>query len=310
MRALVVGQGSIGSRHARLLSQLDCEVSVVSRRANLPFQTHATLTAAMTAEQPDYIVIANPTSEHRQTLQVIAETGFDGKVLVEKPLFDIPTNIPENRFRAAYVAYNLRFHPVMQAIQTCLQGERPISVQFYAGQYLPTWRPGTDYTQSYSARRVAGGGVLRDLSHELDCLTWLFGDCKRVAAIGGHFSHLSIDSDDAFSVLAETERCSMVTLQVNYLDRVRKREIVINTDRHTLHADLVAARLVVDTDTQEFSVAPDDTYLAQHRAVIADDDRYLCTLEQGMGIVELVGAIERAAKSGSWISTLNKDGSP
>ena len=264
----------------------------------------------MATEQPDYIVIANPTSEHRQALQTVADNGFDGRVLVEKPLFDMPADIPRNRFRGAYVAYNLRFHPVIQAIRTRLQGEQPISAQFYAGQYLPTWRPGTDYTQSYSARRVAGGGVLRDLSHELDCLTWLFGDCKRVAAIGGHFSHLAIDSDDAFSVLAETGRCSMATLQVNYLDRIRKREIVINTDRHALHADLVAARLVVDTDTQEFSVSPDDTYLAQHRAVIADDDRYLCTLKQGMGIVELVATIERAAKSGNWISIPDRDGGP
>lgn len=310
MKALVVGQGSIGSRHARLLSQLDCKVSVVSRRQNLQFRTHATLTAAIVAEQPDYIVIANPTSEHRQTLQVVADAGFDGRVLVEKPLFDVQADIPGNRFRAAYVAYNLRFHPVIQAMRAHLQDEQAISAQFYAGQYLPTWRPDTDYTQSYSARRAAGGGVLRDLSHELDCLTWLFGQCRRVTAIGGHFSHLSIDSDDAFSVLAETERCSMATLQVNYLDRIRKREIIINTDRHTLHADLVSARLRVDTDIQEFSVTPDDTYLAQHRAVIAGDDHYLCTLKQGVSSVELVNTIEQAAASGRWISMLEKGSNP
>ena len=38
--------------------------------------------------------------------------------------------------------------------------------------------------------------MLRDLSHELDYMTWLFGPCRRVAALGGRFGPLAIDSDE------------------------------------------------------------------------------------------------------------------
>ena len=40
------------------------------------------------------------------------------------------------------------------------------------------WRPKQDYHTSYSAYKNKGGGVLLDLSHELDYATWIFGSLK------------------------------------------------------------------------------------------------------------------------------------
>ena len=36
--------------------------------------------------------------------------GFDGPVLVEKPLFHEIHNPPQNKFKDVWVGYNLRFH--------------------------------------------------------------------------------------------------------------------------------------------------------------------------------------------------------
>ena len=44
------------------------------------------------------------------------------------------------------------------------------------GQYLPDWRPGTDYKSGVSAQKDLGGGALLELSHELDYLQWFFGN--------------------------------------------------------------------------------------------------------------------------------------
>ena len=41
--------------------------------------------------------------------------------------------------------------------------------------YLPNWRKNIPYYLSNSADKK-GGGVLLELSHEIDYLTWIFGD--------------------------------------------------------------------------------------------------------------------------------------
>ena len=51
-------------------------------------------------------------------------------------------------------------------------------MRVYAGQCLPTWRPESDYKNTYSAKSEKGGGVLRDLSHEIDLCLSLVGLIK------------------------------------------------------------------------------------------------------------------------------------
>ncbi|MFX7793064.1 Gfo/Idh/MocA family oxidoreductase, partial [Acinetobacter baumannii] len=43
------------------------------------------------------------------------------------------------------------------------------------GQYLPDWRPTKDYRETVSAKTELGGGVLLELSHELDYAQWILG---------------------------------------------------------------------------------------------------------------------------------------
>lgn len=301
MRALVVGYGSIGARHTRLLRALGCTVAVVSRRPIDHAPHYPTLAEALAREQPGYVVIANRTSEHAATLSELLAGGFDGPVLVEKPLFDAPTDISAARSMNVFVAYNLRFHPVIQAVRDFLRNENPVSAHAYAGQYLPLWRPGTDYRDSYSARRQQGGGVLRDLSHELDYLLWLLGNWRGATAAGGHFSSLEIDSDDVFAVMMNTERCPVVTANMNYLDRTGQRRLVINTDKHTLRADLVAGSLDIDGNVRHFETSRDQPYLLQHKAVLENHIADLCTAEEGLEIVRLIDAVERSAGR-AWVS--------
>ena len=51
-----------------------------------------------------------------------------------------------------------------------------LSVRSSVGQYLPEWRKNTDYRKGVSARQDLGGGVLLELSHEIDYIQWIFGE--------------------------------------------------------------------------------------------------------------------------------------
>jgi predicted dehydrogenase len=301
MKALVVGYGSIGSRHARLLTALGCEVAVVSSR-DIDFPARYRTLADALSWQPEYVVLANKTSEHYNTLTELAERGFTGTVLVEKPLFHKEEKLPRLEFKRAFVGYNLRFHPVLQKLRTLLQNEKLISVQAYVGQYLPTWRPGSDYRSSYSADITAGGGVLRDLSHELDYLNWLLGGWEQLAARGGHYSSLEINSDDAWMIMMTTAKCPLVSLQMNYLDRLTRRRVLINTDDHTIEADLIQGSIMIDGNLEEMAIERDLTYREQHRAVLDGRMDTLCTLQEGIEVMDMIHAIERSARQKEWVS--------
>lgn len=288
-------------RHARLLTELGQRTAVVSSRdVDFPLRFD-TLKAALAEHAPDYVVIANATNLHYDTLTTLRSQGYSGLVLVEKPLFDRYQPLPEGTGETL-VGYNLRFHPVIQRLAQRLRSERILSVQAYAGQYLPGWRPATDYRESYSADATRGGGVLRDLSHELDYLGWLLGGWTRVSALGGHLSSLEITSDDIFTLLMSTPGCPAVTLQLNYLDRPGRRLLVINTDQHTIEADLVAGTLQVDGEREHFKSERDNTYRAMHEAALSTDRTTLCSLSEGLSTMKLIEAAEQAASRGEWVS--------
>ena len=302
LRILVIGYGSIGQRHMRVLTELGHQVAVVSRRS-IDFAPHySDLTQALSDWQPEYVVVANRTSEHYQTLECLVKHDFQGRVLIEKPLFDHLSAFSRHSFSLAAVAYNLRCHPLLTKLKSLLDDSAQlVTASIHAGSYLPEWRSNTDYRQSYSARAAQGGGVLRDLSHELDYTLWLFGPWRRLTATGGHLSPLEIDSDDAYTLLMETQRCPMVSIHMNYLDRVPRREILVNTDQHTIRVDLINNTLTIDGVQEMVTVMRDDTYLAEHQAMLAGNAEGLCTLEEAMKILATIEAAERAAVSHTWI---------
>jgi predicted dehydrogenase len=297
----VVGAGSIGSRHQRILKQLGHQVSVVS--ANSPNAEFKSLSDALERQSFDYVVIASQTSQHFHDFSTLIRNKFKDRVLIEKPMFEKPHQLKSNLFSFAAVGYNLRFHPAIIWLKDTLPKLGQISsANFYVGQFLPTWRPDTDYRKSSSAQDTSGGGVLRDLSHELDLAQNLFGDWQRLTAIGGKFSELEITTDDTFSILMSATKCNVVSVHLNYLDQIKQRNITINGNNGTISVDLVGNNAKFNDLEVKFSVSADDSYKAQHLAVIANDSQNICKLSDALKVVETIEAIETATKKQKWVS--------
>jgi predicted dehydrogenase len=302
MKAVVIGYGSIGARHVEVLKEMSVDVSVLTKQKGLSERTFNSLKDALNFNSPDYVIIANKTYEHFSSLCDLAEIGFDGTVLVEKPLFHEVKDLPKNKFKDVWIGYNLRFHPLIQKLRRIIEKEPAISVHVVAGQYLPHWRPTQDYHSSYSSLRQEGGGVLRDLSHELDYVTWLFGPWKRITALGGHFSPLEIDSDDVFSMMMSGDNCPIVNIQINYLERVPLREILINTAHNSIKLDLIEGMFQLNGEGDKVKLARNDTYRAQHEAIMTQSIDSLCSLKEGMVRVRLIDLAEQAVEKKVWVT--------
>ncbi|EKD91637.1 MAG: Oxidoreductase protein [uncultured bacterium] len=296
---LVIGYGSIGKRHASTLTDLGCQVSLVTQQTIPQYPFYQSIENALAAKKTDYIVIANATSLHESTLVSVLNTGFTGKMLVEKPLFSNPININVKNTGNIFVGYNLRFNETLSQLKRLLIDEQLISFSARVGQYLPTWRSNSDYKNSYSAKKKEGGGVLRDLSHELDYAAWICGDAESVTALGGKFSELEIDSDDTYSILQRTQKCSSVMIHLDYLGRIVCRQIYVQTTKHTYFADLINHMLFIDDRKIQHQNV--NTYRKQHVAMLTGDFEQLCSYEQGNKIVKLINKIEQANRQGEWV---------
>lgn len=229
--ALVIGQGSAGRRHARVLAEIGLSVSTVSRRPDVG--RFASVAEAAEVVDPDYVVVATETVDHARVLAELSSVAGSARVLVEKPLFGACLDTPLSEFKDLRVGFPLRMHSGLRKLREEIAGQTVVSAQIYCGQYLPDWRPDRDYRDTYSSDRAQGGGVLHDLSHELDYAGWLFGACTRVNAIGGSLGGLGIAADDCWGILASFERCPIATLQINYLFRPLRRDCVVVTQDHS-----------------------------------------------------------------------------
>ncbi len=300
MKVAIVGAGSIGLRHRKILDGLNHEVVLISKHD--PSAKYKSLDGALVGENFDYVVIASETSRHSDDLNCLINNDFAGRVLVEKPLFAKSGRMQANVFAMAAVGYNMRFHPAILWLKRTLPSLGKISsASFYVGQYLPTWRPNSDYQNSSSAKQTSGGGVLRDLSHELDIAQDIFGDWQKLTAMGGKLSNLVIDTEDTFSILMQTELCSVVSIQMNYLDRIKQRSITINGNEGSINIDLISGSVNFNDSEMIFEVNPDDTYVAQHQAIIAGNSENVCSLSEGSKIVEMIEAIEKSVRKQKWI---------
>jgi len=217
--ALVIGYGSIGRRHAGILREMDriSNVTVLSSQTNLSCKTIKTLDEIAQID-PDYIVVASNTSLHFKHLSYLEKTLENKVILVEKPLFEKSYELIPMK-NSVWVAYVFRSHPILQLIKKKISRKPLWNVNVFCGSYLPEWRPGRDYRETSSAREDSGGGVLLDLSHELDYVQWLIGGIELDYVYRNRVSSLEIETDDLLKISGHTVSGTCVHISLNYFTR-------------------------------------------------------------------------------------------
>ncbi|MBV5341807.1 MAG: Gfo/Idh/MocA family oxidoreductase [Deltaproteobacteria bacterium] len=208
-RILIVGIGSIGKRHLRIARELfpDANIRVLRHQECLSIPEYADGCFSIIEQAVEFLpqiaVIANPAPFHLSVAQQLVEVGVH--LLIEKPLSTSIVGVNKlietchNQGLVLMIGYNLRYLPSLQKFRNLLLNGaigRVLSIRCEIGQYLPSWRPDIDYRQNVSARLELGGGVLLELSHELDYLRWIFGEVDWVKGTLSRQSTLEIDVED------------------------------------------------------------------------------------------------------------------
>lgn len=296
MTTLVVGLGSIGKRHVAVLKELGEEVHCVTSQSTGLCKSYHSIDQALRDHQYSRVIIANKTSDHVSSLSELMKNDYQGVALVEKPL---SLNIDQLRTEPSfptYVAYNLRFHPQTYKVQELLKEEDVLFALSYVGQYLPDWRPDRDYRETYSAKKEEGGGVLRDLSHEMDLVNYLLGKTALEYSYQDHMSSLEIDSDDYVHLCGKNNRTRHISITMNYLDRNPARTLKIVTNEKSLDFNFIEGTFVINNE--QFTLENFDknaSYKNMHRDLLAGNFERFCTFDEGRIIMEDIEAIEEGS---------------
>jgi predicted dehydrogenase/L-amino acid N-acyltransferase YncA len=270
VRVAVLGQGSIGRRHTAILRALGHEVAVYDPSPALAAPPGVTVVASACEclRAADAAVIASPSNEHVSDARRAIELGVP--VLVEKPLaLDVAHAaeldcLAQARGVMLSVAMSMREHAGVRALAASLAKDTigpVLRASAWCGSWLPGWRHGSDYRDSYSARAQLGGGVFLDVAvHELDYLLWLLGPARAVGALARHVSALETDVEDVALIVLELAAGGVAAVDVDCFDR-----------SYTRGCRIVGAGGTLEWSWQQERLTHHDATGASHERAVSSD---------------------------------------
>lgn len=309
----VRGSGSIGSRHIEVLRGLGHSVIAVPVRTDRQVelreqgvQTAQSLSSARAAGAT-HAVIATNTGRHLADATEAVYAGLH--VLVEKPLASTDEGIDElanaalRAGRSVHVAFCLRFDQSLGAFRAQLPAVGAIHhVTIACQSYLPSWRPGRDHRTSYSASPVEGG-VLRDLSHEIDYARWLFGRPNGpISALLANTGRLGIEAEDAASLAWRLEGGATLQMRLDYTTLHARRSILVQGSLGELEwngiATTVRLRLGDEPESlTRYATSRNAMYEEQAKAFLSESPgETLCTLAEARAVVLHSDAARRSSE--------------
>jgi predicted dehydrogenase len=319
MNVLVIGYGSVGKRHVdnllklRHIDQLIVCSNHLDSVQSHPDKARLQLVRSLEELSPmmsngkliDFAIVANQTYRHIETANVLAHSGIH--LFIEKPLSDSATkaiSLKEavaNKDVKVFIAYNLRFLGALQYIKSQIAlgiiGKLCFA-EIEAGQYLPAWRPLSDYRESYSARKDKGGGVALDLSHEVDYMRYLFGTPVSWKVMKSKVSDLQIDSEDVFEGIYQFLDGSLCSVHTDYIRHNKKRGLNIVGSEGTLECDFIERFIKIQKNTSETSLIQDEHLFDINQSYtdelnhfiecIENDEMPQITLDDGIEVLKLI----------------------
>jgi predicted dehydrogenase len=291
MKILILGLGSIGTRHARCFRKLGVESIAgfdpdTDRRARFSTEfggpSFSTELDAI-AWGPELAVIASPNIFHLSQAILVATSGIP--MIIEKPLgVDLSAARELSKILAAqrlyaHVGSNWKFHPAFQTIKAWMEAQRigvATGIQVLAGQWLPDWHPWEDYRNMYAARLSLGGGAIFD-THEIDYMLWLMGPAVEFCGLKAKSGALEIETEDVAACVLRFSSGALGVLLTDYIQRVPRRRYHISGSKGTIEWDnntgvvALAKAGTPEAERVDARLADiNDMYVAQAKRVLSD----------------------------------------
>ena len=321
----IVGLGSIGRRHLRLISEIRPDIKIiVVRSGHGSACDEEKMAVKVTDSIGDAIkegiqaaIISSPATLHLKQSLELAKNGIH--LLIEKPISHTSDRVKEllkivneNRI-TIMVGYVLRYDLGAMKFKNWLDNKvkgKILHARIECGSYLPDWRPDQDYRKTVSALSELGGGVLLELSHEVDYLYWFFGKPKDVQAQIRNSGTLDINVEDQVDLLMTSEQGYCISVQIDFNRRHVERKCKVLTTEGELIWDAVNKNVTwkgvnKEQFKYEYNNERNSIYRKQLEVFfdcIENDNDPIVTVKDGINVISLIDAVRNASEKGIKVS--------
>tara|TARA_B110000977_G_C11090166_1_gene496437 strand:- start:2026 stop:2925 length:900 start_codon:yes stop_codon:yes gene_type:complete len=295
-KIVIIGYGSAGRRHARIINNnfKNIEINILTKQRVKKFRSFKNLNEIKKIN-PDYIIIASETIKHLNQLKYLEKNFKNKKILIEKPLFHKSNNLIFKR-NNIFINYNLRFNPYIQKLKKFLDKKFIYDIKLITNSYLPNWRKNISYKKNYSVDKSKGGGVILDLSHDIDIIMSLFNKVSINYVSFGRKSNLTKNSEDFLYLNARSNKVN-ISLDINYYSRNELRLIFVDGRNFSLNLDLKNNIFKLCVNNKIYKItkkySQDFTFLKTHEAIISGkNSKLLCKIEDGKKVLRFIEDIK------------------
>jgi len=263
LRIGVCGIGSIGFRHARLLSQRNDVDLLLCDTVPAHLEAAAALSNLESATESfdellvsglDGLVIATPDRFHIAQAEAACRKGI--AVLIEKPVAEstkhgepLLRTIKETNAKVL-AGYPLRYNTVLlRAKELITNGAigAPVSFHIMLGSYNTLVAAKNRFSETDVNK------LFVDYSHEWDYLNWFLGKVKQVAAICHQSGEREkTQNPNIVNAVLEMESGISGTAHLDYVQSPGQRHFTVIGDKATIALDAVKAQIFVQDYGEEF----------------------------------------------------------
>lgn len=248
-RVLIIGTGSAGRKHFSIVKKILplSEIKFFSTRN----KTYLTNLSQIKSFNPEITILANPSSKRLKIIKFLSKIKTN--ILIEKPLasnfnqaLEVYKILKKNKIKSR-VGYNLRFYKPLQIIKKLVRSNKLGKINFIraeVGSYLPNWR-NLNYKQTVSSSKLLGGGVLNELSHEIDYLQWIFGEFLSVFCNMQKRSKLDINVEDTANIIFLLKNGTPISLSIDFCRRDKIRSCYISGEKGSIKLNLLSGILEI-----------------------------------------------------------------
>lgn len=246
---LIIGYGSISRKHLKILLKIKkYQIYIVSK--HLKFCKGAIIITEAQAKKKkfDFCFILTPATNRLKYLKKFKNNSKN--FFLEKPISNnynltkkFFSNLEKKTKKKLYVGYVLNHHILVNYLIKKINNidkKNIKSIQIISKSNIKDWRKNLVYHKSVSANKKLGGGVLNELSHELNFLIVLlkYHNIKKTYCNLHRSKNLMIDVEDRADLFFNYKNIFPINVTLDFNCIKKERRIIVETDVQTFDLNL------------------------------------------------------------------------